>query len=187
MTASNLRTRTSVAAPYAGLPPALSLAVLGFFTAVPIAAALGGAGWLAAPLAAPPLLMVGFWAHGRLLLAAAALHLRPRGVRGVLVHSDAPAWRAHVQEAWLPRLGARVLALDGPARAASPRPLAARLYERFCRIEGRDVSPAVIVLRGLRHPLVFRFQAPLLAAGQGDRRGLEALERELFQALGDGA
>jgi hypothetical protein len=187
MTPSNLRTRTTVASPYAGLPPAVSLAVLGFFTAVPFAAAFGGAGWLAAPLAVPPLLMVGFWAHGRLLLVAAALRLRPRGVRGVLVHSESPAWRAHVQEAWLPRLGARVLALDGPARAASPRPLEVRLYERFCRIEGRDVDPAVIVLRGLRHPLVFRFHAPLQAARQGDRRPLEALERELFQAMGDAA
>jgi hypothetical protein len=41
----------------------------------------------------------------------------------------------------------------------------------------------VIVLRGLRRPLVFRFYVWFQAAKHGEPEGLALLERQLFDAL----
>ncbi len=54
------------------------------------------------------------------------------------------------------------------------------LWRHFCANHG---SPVVIVLRGLRRPLVFRFYGPFQLAKHGDAANLKALEAMLMAAV----
>lgn len=120
--------------------------------------------------------------RGRLLLAEARRVLQPRGIRCLVVHSDSPAWQDRIRDTWLPRLGNRAATLDWSERARWPDSLEVRLFRRF--IEGRlNFNPAVLVFRGLRRPLVFRFYHAFQQARHGRPQYLEALEAQMFQAV----
>jgi hypothetical protein len=120
--------------------------------------------------------------RGRLLLAEARRVLAPRGIRCLVIHSDSPTWQDHIRDTWLPRLGRRATTLNWSERDRWPNSLEVRLFRSF--IEGRlNFNPAVLVFRGLRRPLVFRFYYAFQQAKYGRAQYLEALEAQVFQAV----
>ena len=60
----------------------------------------------------------------------------------------------------------------------------ARLFRHFIR-EGINFNPAVLVFRGLRPPLVYRFYYAFKESKSGRVEYLEQLESELFEHLPD--
>ena len=145
----------------------------------------GWTGWLI--LAAPGLLVVAVAltraVYGWALLLAARATLGRRGVRCLVIHSDSPAWQAHIASGWLPRLGPAAATLNWSTRATWGSSLEVRLFRHFC--EGNsNFNPAVIVFRGLRRPLVFRFFYAFQETRKGRGHYLAELERQMFQALG---
>lgn len=175
--------------PTTGVPAGVLLVFLAVLGVPPVAAALSGSPWLAAVLAIPVALVAGFWLFGRLLLLLALLRLRRRGVVGVLVYSNSPVWQAHIEREWLPVVGRSVVTLNWSERATWRSSLPVLLWRHFCANCGgrvgvfHKINPAVIVLRGLRRPMVFRFYGPFELAKHGDASNLKALEGELLAAV----
>lgn len=93
--------------------PVVVLVVFILFFGVPAAALAGGGHPLLAAVVGFPLAPAAvFWTLGRILLLLATFHLRRRGVAGVLVYSNSPAWQAHFEREWLPTLGGAVVTLN---------------------------------------------------------------------------
>jgi hypothetical protein len=121
--------------------------------------------------------------RGRLLLAEARRVLQPRGIRCLLVHSDSPTWQDHIRDTWLPRLGERATSLNWSERDRWPKSLEVRLFNHFVGGSRLNFNPAVLVFRGLRRPLVFRFYYAFQQAKHGRPQYLEGLEAQVFQAV----
>jgi len=126
------------------------------------------------------LTLLGNWLSQRSLLADAAA-LWP-GKRGVLITSSSPRWAEHIRTHWLPRLGEQFVVLDYSRRSEWGEALEARLWRAFCQGQP-DYVPAVILLRGLRPPLIFGFYRWFDAAQREMPEGLQMLEAELFAQL----
>lgn len=110
----------------------------------------------------------------------------PRGIRCLVVTSRSAAWEEHVRQHWLPRLAEVAVVLDRSEPGPWKGTLAGQVFLRFC---GTSVnySPAVVVFRGLRRPLVFRFFYAFQEVKQGRPRYLEEQERRMFEAVLDQA
>jgi hypothetical protein len=100
----------------------------------------------------------------------------------VLVYSRSPVWESYVASEWLPRFGDVAALLNWSDRSSWGLSVEVSLFKRFCR-PGVNFNPAVIVLRGLRRPLVFRFFYAFQEAKHGRREYLARLERQMFAAL----
>jgi hypothetical protein len=141
-------------------------------------------------LAAPGLLIMGVAAvrvlHGIGLLLVANHRMAQRGQRCVLVYSRSPVWESHILSNWVPRIGERAALLNWSDRANWGWSLEALLFNRFCR-SSSNFNPAVIVLRGLHTPLVFRFFYAFQEAKTGRPEYLELLEGQMLGALGLGS
>lgn len=141
-------------------------------------------GW--ALLATPAVILIagallhGLYTIGLLLLAVVTL--RRRGQRCVLVYSRSPVWESYIASEWLPRLGDVAAVLNWSDRSSWGWSVEVRLFKRFCQT-GVNFNPAVIVLRGLRRPLVFRFFYAFQEAKHGRREYLAQLEGQMFAAL----
>lgn len=190
MTKAKFTKRMMAKAPESGVPLAMWLVEAVLLGGVPLAVWAFGGRWLAALLAVPGVYALGFWLFGRILLGTALLRWRSQGIRGVLVFSESPVWQPYIEKEWLPKFGDRFVTLNWSSRASWENSLAVLLWRHFCgSYKGgtgvyRNVNPAVIVLRGVRHPLVFRFHGPFEAAKHGEVEGLKALERRLLEAVG---
>jgi hypothetical protein len=106
-----------------------------------------------------------------------------RGIRGLVIHSDSPVWDEHIRTQWLPHLGSATRQLNWSQRATWSSSLEVRLFRQFC-LATLNYNPAVLVFRGLRAPLVFRFFYAFREARHGNRQYLERLETQMFTALG---
>ena len=143
--------------------------------------------WLGWVLLAAPALIITTMAliraaYGIALLAVARFILEPRGVRCLLVHSYSPIWEPHITATWLPRLGRMAAPLNWSERASWNRSLEVMLFRHFCM--GRvNFNPVVLVFRGLRRPLVFRFFYAFHEAKHGRTEYLAMLEGQMFTAL----
>ena len=146
---------------------------------------VGWFGWLA--LAAPGLLVTAVAGvrvlQGIGLLLVANHRMARRGQRCVLVYSRSPVWESHILSRWVPRIGERAALLNWSDRANWGWSLEALLFNRFCR-SSANFNPALIVLRGLHTPLVFRFFYAFHEAKHGRPEYLELLEDQMFGALG---
>lgn len=138
-------------------------------------------------MSAPGLIVVAYAlarsAYGVGLLVAARVAWAPRGIRGLMVHSRSPVWEMHIRTSWVPLFGQRVASLNWSERASWRSSLAVRLFNHFCRRD-RNFNPAVLVFRGLRRPLVFRFFYAFHEAADGRPQYLQELEGEMLGALG---
>lgn len=136
------------------------------------------------PLALSTLVALAFSGRAlytRSLLVAARLRWPAKGA--IVVTSDSPRWRDHIETHWLPRLGDSVVLLNYSQRAHWDDSLPVQLWRAYC--EGRrDYVPAVILLRGRRGPLIFGFYRWFDAARRGHPEGLQAMEARLFHELG---
>lgn len=145
----------------------------------------GWLGWVL--LAAPALIITTITflraAYGIALLAIARFILERRGVRCLLVHSYSPIWEPHIAARWLPRFGRMGTTLNWSERASWTRSIEVLLFRHFCM--GRvNFNPVVLVFRGLRRPLVFRFFYAFQEAKHGRTEYLAMLEGQMFTALG---
>ena len=118
--------------------------------------------------------------RGRFLLAECRRILAPRGVSFLVVYSESPAWEAHIRDTWLPRLGPTAVLLNWTDRARWKPSLEVRLFNHFIK-SWRNFNPAVLALRGLERPLVFRFFYAFQQAKHGRTEYLKELEGELFK------
>jgi hypothetical protein len=143
--------------------------------------------WIAVALGIPALaiavLTTWAWIDQVSILLEVRRRWAPRGVRGLLVHSNSEAWKDHIAERWIPRIGGRAALFNWSDRATDRGSLEARVFRHFCG-ETRDFNPAVVVFRGLRRPLVFRFYYAFLEVRAGRPGYLEEQERGMFAALG---
>jgi hypothetical protein len=105
----------------------------------------------------------------------------PHGVRCLIVYSNSPKWQEHIENQWLPRLKhcARLLTLQDRGRRKGD--LEARVFTYFC--SGGYANPVVVVFRGLKEPLVFRFFGAFREARKGRPQYLRELESRLFAVL----
>jgi hypothetical protein len=117
------------------------------------------------------------------VLAGARQRLAARGIRCLVVYSNSPTWEEHIRHTWLPRLGQCAVTLNWSDRSSWPASLETGLFKRFVRSR-RNFNPAVLVLRGLRQPHVYRFYYAFQHAKHGRGQYLQALETELFDELG---
>jgi len=135
-------------------------------------------------------LPIAHWVRGRSLVFLARTSPALGSKRGVLVLSDSPVWRPYIEREWLPRLSAHLAVINWSERAAWEETVPVRLWRHFCgHAKGgsgfhREFNPAVILLRGLRAPLVYRFYLGFRRAQRGDPEGLARLEEHLFRELG---
>jgi len=163
------------------------LAALWLYIAACMAWALLTKWWLPAVLSLPALaiaiLVFRTWIDQVRILSEVRRVWTPRGGRGLLVHSNSEAWRDHIAERWIPRIGERVALFNWSERATNRETLEARVFHHFCGESG-NFNPAVVVLRGLKRPLVFRFYHAFLEVRAGRPQYLAEQERGMFEALG---
>jgi hypothetical protein len=155
---------------------------------VAFSAIFAGTRWIAALLFAGVAASIiagqaAWYLYGLSLLAIVRRRWTSRGVRCLLVCSDSPLWRDHIQTRWLPRMGDVAIVLNWSERSSWRSDLRVRVFRRFCG-ERRNFNPAVVVFRGLREPYVFRFFYAFQEVKANRRQYLETLEAQMFEALG---
>lgn len=82
----------------------------------------------------------------------------------------------------MPRLAGISATLNWSERSRWSRTLEVRLFRHFCG-ESSNFNPAVVVFRGYREPLVFRFYYAFHEAKIGRTHYLEELETSMLEAL----
>lgn len=138
---------------------------------------------LAAPAVLLLIVTVTNEVRGLILLAESRRHFAPLGIRCVVVYSNSSVWEAHIRTSWLPRLGACATTLNWSERSSWRRTLEVRLFRQFIETSGHNFNPAVLVLRGLRRPHVYRFYYAFQQSKHGRAQYLEGLEAEMFSEL----
>ena len=174
------------------MPPALPPSRSGCFLAVllyVLACSLlfwwsGRWTWLvvAAPVAIGVVLVAVEKLLGLVLLHRARLQFESRGIRFILIYSRSPNWETHIRDRWLPRLGSAAILLNWSDRAQWKPTLEVRLFKHFVNAE-RNFNPAVLVLRGYKPPLVYRFYYAFRYANAGRTEYLQKLESEMLSHL----
>ena len=139
---------------------------------------------LAAPVAIGVVMVAVEKLRGLVLLNRSRLQLEARGIRFILIHSQSPNWETHIRNRWLPRLGSAAVLINWSDRAGWKPTLEVRLFKHFVSAE-RNFNPAVIVLRGLKRPLVYRFYYAFHYAKAGRTEYLQKLESEMLSHLTD--
>lgn len=139
---------------------------------------------LAAPALLVLVLAVTERVYSLILLVASRRRLESRGVRCVVIYSDSPTWEEYIRSQWLPRMGRHAVVLNWSRRSTWPSSLEVRLFKHFVESQRENFNPAVLVLRGLRRPQVFRFYYAFQQARHGRRQYLDTLEATVFSELG---
>lgn len=184
--------RTAAPKPTQGLSRAESLGCLSLLavpTTLAVAAFRAGRFIAAALLASLVVPFIAYWIWGRLLVVFALLRWRAQGITGILVLSDSPVWRPYIDRTWRPVLSKKLVMLNWSERARWRNSLEVLLWRHFVGHDAfggiyRNYCPAVVVLRGLRHPLVFRLYGAFQDAKHGNDTQLRILEEGIFRAVG---
>lgn len=116
-----------------------------------------------------------------ILLMLAHWRFRRKGIRGIVVLSDSPNWRSHIEANWLPRLSDQVVTLNWSQRRTWRQTLPVMLFRHFGIGAGNEnYCPVVIFFRGLRHPYVYRCFYAFRDAKHGNTEALHRLETHMF-------
>jgi hypothetical protein len=107
---------------------------------------------------------------------------RSRGKLGILVYSDSPNWKQHVENDLLPRVGEKVVVLNWTQRASWRRSLEVRAFEHWGG--ERDFNPIAILFPPRKPVLTLRYRSAFRDLKHGDIGPLRALEEALFRELG---
>lgn len=137
-----------------------------------------GREWLAL-LALPGGLCILLWLYGKHLLRRA----RRSGITAVVLTSNSPIWQAYIEQQWLPRMGAQAAVANWSERKKWDTSLAVELLKFYVGFS-KDYCPAVLVLRGLDYPIVFRYYRAFHDLKHGRPDALRRLERQMGAALG---
>jgi hypothetical protein len=162
------------------------MVALGIYLALCVVVFVATGSPLVVALALPGILFVGvhivLFGYGLALLLAVRRTWSAAGVRCLVVYSNSPVWEAHIKTKWLPRFGDVAVKLNWSERASWRRTLAGRVFDHFCG--SRNFNPAVVVFRGLRQPMVFRFFYAFQEVKAGRPQYMQRLESDLLDALG---
>ena len=126
--------------------------------------------------------------YGLLLLFAAWSRWHNSQVVGILILSDSPIWRQYIEREWIPRLGDKVIILNWSNRKSWSRSLPVRLFRYFCAPgDNFNFNPALILLRGIKHPYIYRYYYAFHDAKHGRPGVLHGLEGHMFSQLAAGS
>ncbi len=141
--------------------------------------------WLLIALV-PSVIILLYVSYGVLLRAWALLKWSRTPIHGILIYSNSPNWQEYVEREWLPRLRDRVIILNWSQRKNWTHSLAIRLFRYY--LEGStnaiDYNPAVLLLRGLKHPYLYRYFYAFRDAKHGRTNALTTLEAQMFEDFG---
>lgn len=136
--------------------------------------------WLIVPVVAIALALAGYIAKQKVGIHAGVQRLREEEQLGLVIYSDTPLWKSHIEEQWLPRFGTRVAVLNWSERRHwDPTDPLVRLF-RGALDMNEDFNPVVILLRSNRRPLLFRFYPAFKHAQFGYPEELQRMERQMF-------
>jgi hypothetical protein len=165
-----------------GCASILGLGALVFGWLGPLWFVFGGIGLLIA-------LGLGAWGWSALRRRRAIENFRrawqPRGKDLLLVHSNGPHWKQHIEDHWLPRWGARAVLLNWSERSTweASRPEVGLFRE--CAGD-REFNPLAIVVPARGHSVhVVRFWRAFRDHKHGRTHSLRAAEAELEARLKD--
>jgi len=105
-----------------------------------------------------------------------------RGRDVLLIYSDSPIWREHIEERILPLLGKRVIVLNWSARRQWSLSLSRIAFGYFGGT--REFNPLAVVFRPLRRTRTFRFWKAFRDMKHERPEALQAMEREFFGCVG---
>jgi hypothetical protein len=105
-----------------------------------------------------------------------------RGRDVLLVYSNSPIWRDHMEQAVLPRLGQRATVLNWSERRRWRWSIARLVFEHFAG--RRAFNPLAVVFRPFRRTKTFRFWGPFRELRRGRPQDLQKLEEDLFALIG---
>jgi hypothetical protein len=144
---------------------------------------LAGQRW-ALILALPLVLYLLYLLHGMMLLVGAWICWRGTPVKGILVWSDSPIWRAYIEQTWLPYIAEHVVLLNWSERKRWRWSLAVLIHRRFgIGDDNFNYNPMLIIFRGLRYPYVYRYFHAFRDAKHGNTAALRKLEGHMFDQL----
>jgi hypothetical protein len=131
----------------------------------------------------PLILVIVFWAKGKLLLTAAQQKCKSERLFGILATSDSPNWKDYIEQNWIAKFGGHFITVNCSEYGSWKGSLEARIYSHYLGEPedsySRNFCPAIILFRGLRRPLLYRFYYAFRDAKHGNRAALEELERHL--------
>jgi hypothetical protein len=103
----------------------------------------------------------------------------------VLVYSDSPKWKRHIEQQVLPKLPPGSSILNWSQRRNWSRwSLSAHMFRLYAG--RRAYCPIALVFRRGKWVEAFHFLAPFHAASKGNNAPLGQIEASLFQACGKG-
>jgi hypothetical protein len=140
--------------------------------------------WLIVPVVAIALALAIVIGNQKLDIQAGIRELTYENQAGLLVYSDSPLWKSHIETEWLPRLGSRMAILNWSERRNWDRsdPYV-RLFNGCFGGDHENYNPVAVLLRKDRRPLIFRFYPPFKHAKFGRREELELMERKMFKMV----
>ena len=122
------------------------------------------------------------WTKESILRARMVAAWQRRGIAGLLVYSESPHWQEYVEQEWLPRFSDRFVILNWSKRKTWRDSLEKTLFGWYLGYEW-NYNPGIVMPRGMRRPLLFRFFYAFRDAKHGNLAALERLERRLFEEL----
>jgi hypothetical protein len=158
---------------------ASTFVVLGF---VGIALAVGYKRYWPLVLAVPMAIWIYWIVSQKLLLSTIAKSLKNDGFLGLLVTSDSSHWKEYIEEKWLSCNQNTFKILNWSQHTQWESTIYTRAFHRFCGFS-ENFCPSVILFRGLRYPLVFRFFYAFRSARHGDEAALKTLEERMFKEI----
>ncbi len=135
--------------------------------------------WAATLIFGPAIVVLSLRIYPIILLLLANVTW-PKDRRAVVVYSDSPHWKEYIEAAWLPRISHQAVVLNWSHRKTWSSTIEVRLFRYFVGTS-QNYNPSVLVLRGFRSPIVFRFFYAFRDQKHGDSSALSRLEQELFR------
>ncbi len=137
------------------------------------------------PIVVPVLLGWGAYsvARGLVLVWRFRRTFGAQGKVGVLVYSDSPHWKEHVESRILPRVGARLVTVKWSRRAQwpDPKPVEVSVFEHWAG--SRAFNPMAIIVRGYGRVQTIRFFEAFKASRHGRPDELRRAEERLLEAV----
>ncbi len=120
----------------------------------------------------------------KILLFIAQIDSQKTGKVAILVTSDSLHWRDYIEENWIPRLSNNVVVLNWSERINWPGTIYTKIFYKFVGTE-ENYCPSVVLLRGLKYPLIFRYYYAFRDARHGNDTARTSLEARMFKEFGN--
>jgi hypothetical protein len=137
------------------------------------------------PILLPALLVFGLyrWTKGGVLRRKFRREYRAQGKVGVLVYSESPHWKEHIEADILPRIADRVVVLNWSLRAEWKRhkPLEVQVFEHWGG--SREFNPMAIIFPARGRVKTIRLWQAFIELKHGKTNRLRNEQARLFDAI----